>query len=129
MYISNEASVRAELLKRYYNNPLAEYFEVEKIFELINRKYFWKDIKADVKEYVNTYNVYQRVKVKRYRSYSELSVLPIPLDLWKEITMNFITDLPPSKRNKHVYDSILVIVNRSIKIAYYLLTTKKINIV
>ena len=52
LYMPEEASVRAELLKRYYNDPLSGHFGVGKTFELISRKYFWKSMKADVKEYV-----------------------------------------------------------------------------
>ena len=43
--------------------------------------------------------------------------------------MNFITDLLLSKRNGRIYDSILIVVDRYTKIAYYLSTIKKINVV
>jgi hypothetical protein len=39
--------------------------------------------------------------------------------------MDFITDLPPSKRGAGVYDAILVIVDRYLKINVYVPTTKK----
>ena len=129
MYVLEEALVREELLKRYYNNPLAGYFGVDKTFELISRKYFWKSIKADIKEYMDSYDICQRVKVKRYRPYGKLYTLLIPSGPWKEITINFITDLPPSKCKGSIYDSILVIVDRYTKIACYLLTIKKLNAV
>ena len=41
--------------------------------------------------------------------------------------MDFITDLPPSKRNDIIYDAILVIVDRYTKMTCYLPTIKKIN--
>ena len=41
--------------------------------------------------------------------------------------MDFITDLPPSKRKDCVYDAILVVVDRYTKMARYLPTTKTIN--
>ena len=56
--MSKKTSVRAELLKRYYNDPLSRHFGVGKIFKLINRKYFWKSIKADIKEYIKIYDIY-----------------------------------------------------------------------
>ena len=58
LYISNKTSIREELLKRYHDNLLAGHFEVAKIIELISRKYFWESIKADIKKYMNIYNVY-----------------------------------------------------------------------
>ena len=39
--------------------------------------------------------------------------------------MDFITDLPPSKRGGCVYDAILVIVDRYSKMLIYVLTTKR----
>ena len=129
LYVPEEASVRAELLKRHHDDPLAGHFGVEKTTELMCRKYFWKSMKADIKEYVNTCDICQRVKVKRHRPYGELGALPIPKGPWKEITMDFITDLPPSKRKGYVYDAILVVVDRYTKMACYIPTTKKINAV
>jgi hypothetical protein len=38
--------------------------------------------------------------------------------------MNFITDLPPSRNNKAVYDAILVIVDRFSKMSLYILAEK-----
>ena len=43
--------------------------------------------------------------------------------------INFIIDLLLSKSKKYVYNSILVIINRFIKIIKYLLINKKFNII
>jgi hypothetical protein len=45
------------------------------------------------------------------------------------VTKNFITDLSSSKRSNDVYDSVLVIINRYIKMTFYISVTKKITIV
>lgn len=36
----NDEALRDEIIKNYYNNFLAEYFEVDKILKLIKRKYY-----------------------------------------------------------------------------------------
>ena len=41
--------------------------------------------------------------------------------------MDFITNLLPSKYRNYIYNAILVVVNRYIKILYYILIIKKIN--
>ncbi len=43
--------------------------------------------------------------------------------------MNFITNFSSSKRSNDVYDFILVIINRYIKITLYIFVTKKITII
>ena len=57
IYISEEKLLRAELLKYYYNNILAEYFRVERTFKLINYKYYWSDMNKDMKNYIFLYNI------------------------------------------------------------------------
>ena len=63
VYVSEEESVKAKLLKLYHNNVLAEHFSVERTLKLLTQKYYWIDMHADVKEYVTSCNIYQRVKV------------------------------------------------------------------
>ena len=75
IYILKEKSVKAELLKNYYNNILAEYFEVERTFELIDHKYYWNDINKDIKNYIFLYNICQRIKVSKYCLYSKMQIL------------------------------------------------------
>ena len=41
--------------------------------------------------------------------------------------MDFITDLPPSKRYSQVYDCILVVIDRLTKMARYIPVTKKLD--
>ena len=81
-----------------------------------------------MKSYINTCDVCQRVKVKRHRLYNELSALLQSSRSWKKITMDFITNLSLSRRRDCVYDAILIIVDRYIKIMRYLSITKKINV-
>jgi hypothetical protein len=48
----------------------------------------------------------------------------MPDRAWQEISIDFITDLPPSKRGDCVYDAILVVVDRYTKMNLYIPTTK-----
>ena len=129
LYVPEDGAIRAELLHRYHDDPMAGHFAVEKTYDLLGRKYFWKGMKRDVKEYVEECDLCQRVKVHRHRPYGELQSLPLPDRPWKEITLDFITDLPPSRCRLGVYDSVLVVVDRYTKIARYFPTTKSIKAV
>ena len=57
LYVSEKKSLRAELLKHYYDNVLTEHFRVERTLELINHKYYWSNISKDVKNYIFSYNI------------------------------------------------------------------------
>jgi hypothetical protein len=52
--------------------------------------------------------------------YGLLQPLPIPVGPWKSISLDFITDLPPSK----VYDAILIVVDYFTKMTHFLLCVK-----
>jgi len=97
LYVSENLSVREKLLKCHYDDSLARHFDADKINELLDCKYYWKSMIKNVKEYINTCDICQRVKMKCHLSYDKLKSLFQFTNLWKEITMNFITDLSSSK--------------------------------
>ena len=78
--------------------------------------------------YVKIYNVCQRIKVFRHKFYKKLNFLFIFEVFWKEIFMNFVIGLPPNKRDKVVYNSIFVIIDKCIKIIKYLSIIIKIDV-
>ena len=83
----------------------------------------------NVKEYINTCDICQIVKMKRHLSYNKLKLLSRFTDSWKEITTNFITDLSSSKWKEVMYDLILVIVNYYMKMTRYLSMKKTLTVV
>ncbi len=75
LYVSENLSVREELLKRHHDDLLARHFDADKINELLDCKYYWKSMIKNVKEYIDTCNICQRVKMKHHLSYDELRSL------------------------------------------------------
>jgi len=129
LYVSEDFSVRKELLKHHHDDFLVKHFDADKISELLDCKYYWKSMIKNVKEYINTCDICQRVKMKHHLLYDELRSLFQFTNFWKEITMNFITDLSSSKWKEVVYDLILVIVNYYMKMTRYLFTKKTLTVV
>ncbi len=129
LYVSEDLSVREELLKRHHDDLLARHFDADKISELLNCKYYWKSMIKNVKEYIDTCDICQRVKIKHHLSYDKLRSLSRFTDSWKEITMNFITDLSSSKWKEVMYDSILVIVDCYTKMMHYLSMKKILTVI
>ena len=113
-------TLRTEIMASHHDDPLAGHFGIEKTQELIARKYHWDTLKVDVEKYVNGCDICMRAKSKRHKPYGNLQSLPIPSHKWKDLTMDFVTGLPPSKDWRGVkYDSILVIVDRLTKMVHY----------
>ena len=122
-----EPALRSEILKQNHDDPLAGHFGRNRILELIRRKYYWPHISQEVKDYVAGCDTCQRSKAPRHKPYGMLVALPATTQPLGNVTMDFITGLPPSKDNGQVYDLILVIIDRFTKIARYLPVRKTID--
>ncbi len=127
LYIPPEASVQTELLKHHHDNELTEHFSIKWILELVSRKYYWPKLVKDVKKYVFSCNICQRVKASRHHSYDEMQTLPHSNSLWEKVIMNMITGLSSSKCGNSVYDAILMIVDHYIKMTWYISISKTLT--
>jgi transposase InsO family protein len=126
-YVPAGHGARAEILRRHHDDPLAGHFGYARTIELVRRKYFWPGMAKEIKGYVAGCATCQRIKPTRHKPYRELQSLPPPTGPWRDITMDFVTDLPPSKRRGKAYDSILVVVDRYTKMARYIPVLKTID--
>ena len=79
-------------------------------------------------KYIKSSNIYQRIKVYRYKLYRKLTSLLRPLGPQKEIAIDFITKLPIARYNRSVINTILVAVKRYTKKAKYISYRKNITI-
>ena len=120
----SEASVWTELLKCHHDNELTRHFSIEWTLELVSHKYYWPKLVKNVKKYVFSCNICQRMKASKHCSYDKMQVLPCSNSLWKKITMNIITDLSSSKHNDSVNDVILMVVDCYIKMTQYISISK-----
>lgn len=127
LYLPEQGGCRLEAMKRHHDNPLAGHFGHVRTLELIKRKYYWPKMAKDVRDYVMTCTACQRIKPVRHKPHGQLQWLPLPRGPWSDITMDFITDLPPSKKKAKAYDSILVVVDRYTKMARYIPVRKTIT--
>ena len=72
-----------------------------------------------VQTYIVANNVCQRNKADILSPAGRLQPVPIPCQVWDDVTINFIEGLPPSIGK----DTILVVVDRLSKSTYYLALT------
>lgn len=118
--VPDDSALKAELLKKHHDDPLAGHFGVAKTIELLTRKYLWEGLRKDVQEYVKSCAICQRTKAKRHKPYGEMVALPLPQGPFQELAMDYIVDLPPSGRGDGVSDAILVVVDRYTKMSKYI---------
>ncbi|MCO5575542.1 hypothetical protein L7F22_029343 [Adiantum nelumboides] len=84
--------------------------------EGVERYFYWPRLKKDVKEFVRSCLVCQKVKFDRHKAQGFLQPLPIPTRLWESIAMDFIFDLPRTQS----HDGIWTIIDRFSKQARFI---------
>ena len=127
LVVPNQRSLMHELLRLYHDEPTAGHWGVQKIMELLQRKFKWEGIKTDIKEYICICPICQGNSAPRYKPYGQLEPLPPPSRPWKEISIDLITHLPVSQRGTNKCNAILTIVDRYTKMAVFLPICNAIN--
>lgn len=88
--------LRTRLLQDIHDSILAGHPGRDLTKSLIGRKYTWPGLGQDVRRFVRNCNVCGRAAVWREKKRGLLKPLPIPARIWSELSIDFITDLPPS---------------------------------
>ncbi|KAJ8406907.1 hypothetical protein AAFF_G00291830 [Aldrovandia affinis] len=88
--------------------------------ELAPRRFWWRGMERDVREFVAACNICARNKVSQLALSGLLRPLPVPHRPWSHIALDFVTGLPSS--NGHTV--ILVIVDRFSKAAHFIALPK-----
>lgn len=97
VYVPKWGGLRKEIIKECHDLRWAGHPGARRIMALIERAYYWPQMRDDVELYVKTCLVFQQDKVEQRPSAGLLELLPIAERPWESISMDFITCLPKSK--------------------------------
>ena len=89
------------------------------IFYPADSHFWWPRMTRTVKSYVNSCATCQRIKSSTQSRPGLLRPHDVPVRPWSHISMDLITDLPPSSFNGHTYDSIVTFVDMFSKQAHF----------
>ncbi|KAH0606111.1 uncharacterized protein H6S33_003772, partial [Morchella sextelata] len=121
LYVPDDNDLRLRLLKEHHDKPSAGHPGRAKTLELLNREYYWPQMRKYVDQYVRNCNVCARSKAPRNAPYGVLRPMPIPDGPWRDVSVDFVTDLLESDG----YNAILVVVDRLTKMRHLIPTTKE----
>jgi hypothetical protein len=96
----------------------------------VRHRYYGPTLDTDIREYIKGCDICQRVKAVCHRKAGKILVLPLLSKPFESISMDFITDLPPSidKTTGIEYDSILVVIDQYTKVSKYILCKKTTSV-
>ena len=112
--------MKTEVLRLHHNDFLTKHFEIKKTRSLLQRKFYWFKMLKDIKEYIQNYDVCQRVKAPHHRLYDETTSLFISTRSWKKISMNFIIELSFNRYENDIYNAIFIVIDRYSKMPLYI---------
>ncbi len=86
-------NMHTKLLKKIYDQSFISHSDNRRTIDLVQRFYYWSDHQVMIRRYIRNCHVCQWSKTSRNSINELLHSLSISQKRWKNITMNFITEL------------------------------------
>jgi len=82
IYIPDSNALKLKVTHQCHDAKVAWHFRRDKTLDLMKRNYYWPNMEQWVRNYVRTYDAYQRNKTARHKKYGKLVPLEIPSRPW-----------------------------------------------
>ena len=82
------------VISELHATPTTGHFRFTKTYDRVKHSFFWDGMKHDIRNFVAECYVCQCNKGEIVKSLDTLQPLPIPLSIWRDISIHFITGLP-----------------------------------
>jgi len=114
--VAPNSDIIQQLLREFHDSPIGGHSGVLRTYKRLAQQFYWPSMARIVKEYVASCDVCQRVKSDTLSPAGLLQPLPVPCQVWDDITMDFIEGLPTSGGK----NTIFIVVDRLSKSAHFL---------
>src|SRR5947207_11519874 len=114
MVVPNSDPLRFKILQFAHDSPVAGHPGRAKTYEIIQRTYYWPGMQDYVRRYVRSCQVCVRGKPWHMKKQGVLRSLPTPMLRWRDISIDFVVELP----NSNGYTNVMVAVDRLTKMRH-----------
>ena len=119
-----DKKLRVEIIQLYHDVLVAGYERRQKMIKLVTRNYWWLEVTKDMGKYIDSCNIYQRIKNRIQVPVEKLKLSKVLKKLQIHLIVDFITKLPLVAGK----DIILVVCNRLSKMIYFVTITEKTTV-
>ncbi|GAU14480.1 hypothetical protein TSUD_250200 [Trifolium subterraneum] len=105
------------LLEEFHNTPSGGHSGFLRTYRRLADSLYWVGMQKSVRNYVRACDICQRQKYSATTPGGLLQPLPIPNNVWEDLSIDFITGLPKSKG----FEAVLVVVDRLSKYSHFIL--------
>jgi hypothetical protein len=110
-------------LTKCHNNATAGHFSADRTLERVSNLAWWPGWQVEVDEYCKQCVRCQKANRSTGKRFGLLQTIEEPATRWEVINMDFVSALPVAGRDN--YNAVLVIVDRFLKRARFLLCHKE----
>jgi hypothetical protein len=115
-YVPETDQLQLRLIQEHHDTALAGHPGHAKTFDLLDRQYYWKDMRKQVDQYVRNCHSCQLSRTSRHAMFGVLQPLSMPEKPWIYISMDFVVGLPECEG----FDAVWVIVDRLSKMRHFI---------
>lgn len=109
IYVSYDNKLKKLMFREFHVKPYLGHPGYQKMLTIVNKFYYWPNLKKEVAEFMATCLDFQQVKSQCKHPGGLLHPILIPEWKWEFISMEFITSFPRKSRQ---HASIMVLVDR-----------------
>jgi hypothetical protein len=117
LVVPKDRHLRRKILDEAHQSKFAIHPGSTKMYQDLKQNLWWTRMKREIAKYVAECDICQRIKASHLKVAGPLQPLPIPSWKWEDVSMDFVTGLPPTSQH---HDSVWVIVDRLTKTAHFI---------
>ncbi|GMF26696.1 unnamed protein product [Phytophthora fragariaefolia] len=122
--VPNDVKLRQLIISECHDTNYGGHPGAERTYLTLARHWYWSKMMKSIKTFIADCEPCRRNKPRLTKPPGLLEPLSIPDERWRSISMDFITDLPRTKRE---VDSIWVVVDRLTKRCHFVPTMKTVT--
>lgn len=116
MLMSTKTSLREHVLWEIHVRGWGGPFGRDKILSIVKDWFYWPGTKLEIAKLLQKCWICQTSKTQKNNT-DFYTPLPIPHELWQDLSMDFVLDLP---KTLWIVDSIFIVVGGFFKVAHFL---------
>jgi hypothetical protein len=99
VWIPDSEPLRTRIIQETHDSHITGHPGRDLTYAILSRQFFWPGASSDVRRFLRNCEICGRNTIWRDTKKGLLKPLPIPERIWAELSIDFITDLPPSGRD------------------------------
>lgn len=123
IYVGNNGDSRQKILWELHDGPVGGHSGQEVTLKRISQFFYWPNMRQEVIKYVQSCDVCQRIKTGNQFPQGLLQPLPVPQQIWEDISLDFVEGLP----NSNGKDCIMVVIDKFTKVGHFIALTHSFN--